>query len=50
MPLEDVRTGAHGWRRLVLAVLTLALSLAVAAVLIPPDPDVTAAVEDVRGR
>ena len=40
----------NGWRRLVLAVLTLALSMAIATVLIPPDPDVTAAVIDMPDR
>ena len=37
---------AHGWRRLVLAPLLKARSMAVATVLIPPDPDVAAAVGD----
>jgi hypothetical protein len=37
---------AHGWRQLVLAALIMALSMAVATVLIPPDPDVAAAVGD----
>ncbi len=38
------RPAAHGWWRLVLAALIMALSMAVATVLIPPDPDVAAAV------
>ena len=41
---------AHGWRRLVLAALIMALSMAVATVLIPPDPDVAAAVGDIPDR
>ena len=51
--MEDAGAGdtighpaAHGWRRLVLAALIMALSMAVATVLIPPDPDVAAAVGD----
>ena len=48
-PIADAASPAapsagHGWRRLVLAVLTLALSMAIATVLIPPDPDVAAVV------
>ena len=41
---------AHGWRRLVLAALIMALSMAVATVLIPPDPDVAADVGDIPDR
>jgi hypothetical protein len=41
---------AHGWRRLVLAALIMALSMAVASVLIPPDPDVAAAGGDLSDR
>jgi hypothetical protein len=44
------RATAHGWRRLVLAALIMALSMAVATVLIPPDPDVAAAVGDMADR
>ena len=47
MPAPAPRTSAaHGWRRLVLAVLIMALGMAIATVLIPPDPDVAAAVGD----
>jgi hypothetical protein len=34
---------ARGWRRLVLAALIMALSMAIATVLIPPDPDAATA-------
>ena len=41
---------AHGWRRLILAALIMALSMAVASVLLPPDPDVAAAIGDLPDR
>jgi hypothetical protein len=41
---------AHGWRRLILAALIMGLSMAVASVLIPPDPDVAAAIGDIPDR
>ena len=44
------RPPAHGWRRLALAVLIMALSMAVATVLVPPDSDVAAGAGDVSDR
>jgi len=41
---------AHGSRRLILAALIMGLSMAVASVLIPPDPDVAAAIRDIPDR
>ena len=40
----------HPWRQVVLAALLLALSMAVATVLVPPDPSVVTAVADTPAR
>jgi hypothetical protein len=43
--IGDLRTVAHEWRPVALAILALTASLAVGSVLLPPDDNSTARVE-----